>query len=98
MTTSYKVRLYNDTQGIDQTIDVSDDRYILETAEEAGMELPFSCRVCSTCTVKMISGKVDQSEGSYLSEDQIAQGYVLICISHPQADCVFETHKEEEVI
>jgi ferredoxin len=100
MATSYKVRLYNETQGIDQTIDVSDDRYILETAEEAGMELPFSCRqgVCSTCTVKMISGKVDQSEGSYLSEDQIAQGYVLICISHPQADCVFETHKEEEVI
>jgi ferredoxin len=100
MATSYKVRLYNENEGIDQTVDVSDDRYILETAEEAGMELPFSCRqgVCSTCTVKMILGKVDQSEGSYLSEDQIAQGYVLICISHPQADCVFETHKEEEVI
>jgi ferredoxin len=48
--------------------------------------------------VKTIEGTVDQSEGSYLSEDQIAAGYVLICISHPTSNCVFETHKEEEVI
>jgi ferredoxin len=100
MATSYQVRLSNETEGINQTIEVSADRYILETAEEQGMELPYSCRqgVCSTCTAKLISGSVDQSEGSYLSDEQIAAGYVLICIAHPQADCVFETHKEEEVI
>ena len=100
MATSYQVRLYNEAEGIDQTIEVPDDKYILETAEEQGMELPYSCRqgVCSTCTVKTIEGKVDQSEGTYLSEDQIAAGYVLICISHPQSNCVFETHKEEEVL
>ncbi len=100
MATSYQVRLFNEAQGIDQTVAVAEDSYILETAEENGMELPYSCRqgVCSTCTAKLVSGSVDQSEGSYLSDDQIAQGYVLICISHPQADCVFETHKEEEVV
>jgi ferredoxin len=100
MASSYQVRLYNQAEGIDQTIEVLEDSYILETAEEQGMELPYSCRqgICSTCTVKMIEGEVDQSEGSYLSEEQIAQGYVLICISHPQANCVFETHKEEEVL
>ncbi len=97
---AYQVRLFNEAEGIDQTIEVTEDQYVLETAEEAGMELPFSCRqgVCSTCTTKMIEGTVDQSEGSYLSEEQIAAGYVLICIAHPQSDCVFETHKEEEVI
>ena len=100
MANSYQVRLFNKAEGIDQTVEVPEDRYILETAEEQGMELPYSCRqgVCSTCTVKMIEGTVDQSEGTYLSEEQIAQGYVLICIAHPQANCVFETHKEEEVI
>jgi ferredoxin len=100
MAASYQVRLFNTAEGIDQTVAVSEDSYILETAEAAGMELPYSCRqgVCSTCTAKLVSGSVDQSEGSYLSDDQIAQGYVLICISHPQADCVFETHKEEEVV
>lgn len=100
MANSYQVRLFNKAEGIDQTVEVPDDRYILETTEEQGMELPYSCRqgVCSTCTVKMIEGTVDQSEGSYLNEEQIAQGYVLICIAHPQANCVFETHKQEEVL
>ena len=100
MANSYQVRLYNKAEGIDQTIQVPADSYILETAEEQGMELPYSCRqgVCSACTVKTSEGTVDQSEGTYLSEEQIAQGYVLICISHPQSDCVFETHKEEEVL
>jgi ferredoxin len=100
MASSYQVRLYNTAEGIDKTVEVSADNYILETAEEQGMELPYSCRqgVCSTCTVKKIEGTVDQSEGTYLSEEQIAQGYVLICISHPTSNCVFETHKEEEVI
>ncbi len=97
---SYQVRLFNEAEGINQTIEVPDDSYILETAEEEGMELPYSCRqgVCSTCTAKLVEGSVDQSEGSYLDEDQIAQGYVLICIAHPLANCVFETHKEEEVV
>jgi ferredoxin len=100
MANSYQIRLFNQAEGIDQTVEVPADSYILETAEEQGMELPSSCRqgVCSTCTVKTISGTVDQSEGSYLSEEQIAQGYVLICISHPRSNCVFETHKEEEVL
>ena len=100
MAATYQVKLFNKAEGIDQTVAVSEDSYILETAEEAGMELPYSCRqgVCSTCTAKLVSGSVDQSEGSYLSDEQISQGYVLICISHPKADCVFETHKEEEVV
>jgi ferredoxin len=99
MANSYQVRLYNEAEGIDQTVEVPAESYILETAEAQGMELPYSCRqgVCSTCTVKTIQGKVDQSEGTYLSEDQIAAGYVLICISRPQSNCVFETHKQEEV-
>jgi ferredoxin len=57
MTSSYKIRLFNEAEGIDQTVEVPEDSYILETAEEQDMELPYSCRqgVCSTCTVKKIA-------------------------------------------
>ncbi|RCJ30688.1 ferredoxin [Nostoc punctiforme NIES-2108] len=99
MGVSYQVRLFNEAEDIDQTVAVQDDRSILETAEEAGMDLPYSCRqgVCSTCTTKLIEGAVDQSERSSLSEEQMAEGYVLICVAYPKADCVLETHKEEEL-
>jgi ferredoxin len=52
MANSYQVRLLNRAEGIDRTVEVPEDRYILETAEEQGMELLYSCRqgVCSTCT------------------------------------------------
>ena len=100
MANSYQIRLFNQAKGIDRIIEVPDDSYLFETAEEQGMELPFSCHndVCSTCSVKTISGTVDRFEGSYLSEDRITQGYVLSCISHPRSNCVFETQKEQEVL
>lgn len=100
MATSYKIRLVNKAEGIDQTVEVPDDEYILEISENEGMELPYSCRqgVCSTCIGKLIEGTVDQSEQSCLEEEQVAAGYVLICVAHPTSDCTIETHKEEEVV
>ncbi|QLE45880.1 2Fe-2S iron-sulfur cluster binding domain-containing protein (plasmid) [Nostoc sp. C052] len=99
MTTTYKIQLMNEEEGINQTVNVPEDEYILSTAEMEGMELPYSCRqgVYSTCTGKLVDGSVDQSEQSYLDDEQIAQGYVLICIAHPTSDCTIITHKQEEI-
>jgi ring-1,2-phenylacetyl-CoA epoxidase subunit PaaE len=70
---------------------VKDDESILQAAMENGLDPPFSCQlgVCGTCRAKLKAGKVDMDDRDALTDEDIENGYVLTCQSHPVTEDVY---------
>ena len=74
-----------------KTLETDGSQSLLELAEDHDIDIDYGCRSgnCQDCRVKLLAGKVDSgTEG--LSDEEIAQGYVLSCVAMPKENCVVD--------
>ncbi len=86
ITRKVKIILYSE----ESEFEVEPDETVLTAAQREGQDPPFSCQIgaCSTCRAKLLSGKVYMDERDSLTDEEIEEGYILTCQSHPLTDDV----------
>lgn len=75
--------------GIETTFKLnSNGMSVLDAAIQNGVDAPFSCKggVCSTCRAKIIEGKARMAVNYALTEQEVADGYILTCQAHPESE------------
>lgn len=63
---------------------------ILRAALDQGIRLPYSCMagMCATCAGKCTSGKAGMAVNEVLTDKEVLQGWILICVAFPLSDDV----------
>lgn len=85
-----KVSVKLDGRSFDFDLAFDSDITILDAALEQGADLPFACKggVCCTCKAKLTEGRVDMDVHWGLEDEEVEQGYILTCQSHPTTERV----------
>jgi len=78
-----------DGRSFDFDVDYRGER-ILDAALKQGADLPYACKggVCASCRARLIEGHVVMDTNWALEPEELAQGYILTCQSHPTTERV----------
>lgn len=81
-----KIKFNNETHDLI----VGENQSILQAALQNDIPLPYSCRagICSACSAKCSSGRVQMAVNDVLTDLDMAQGWILTCTGHPVTDDV----------
>ena len=85
-----KISVKLDGRSFDFDLSLTSDTTILDAALKEGADLPFACKggVCCTCKARLLEGEVSMDVHWGLEEEEIEQGYILTCQSHPKTEKV----------
>jgi len=85
-----KITVKLDGRSFDFDLSLNSDVSILDAALQQGADLPFACKggVCCTCKARLTEGAVSMDVHWGLEEEEVEQGYILTCQSHPNAEKV----------
>jgi len=77
-------------------IEVGPNSSILEAALDSDLDPPYACMIgsCCTCKAKLMSGKVIMDDREGLTDEEIRDGFVLTCQSHPTTPNVVVSYDE----
>jgi 3-ketosteroid 9alpha-monooxygenase subunit B len=69
---------------------------LLDVLLAKGLDAPFSCREghCGACACTLRSGKVNMEVNDVLEQQDLDEGLILACQSHPESDSVEVTYDE----
>lgn len=79
-----------DGRSFDFSIPLNSDTTILDAAMQQGADVPYACKggVCCTCKAKLLEGEVKMEVHWGLEHEEIEQGFILTCQSHPTTEKV----------
>ena len=79
-----------DGRSFDFSLSFNSDLSVLDAAMKEGADLPYACKggVCCTCKAKLLEGEVEMDVHWGLEHEEIEQGYILTCQSHPKTEKV----------
>ena len=96
MSPNVLVTVVDSAAGFEASFDVAPGETVLEAALRASVDLPYSCRsgTCRTCLSRVVSGHIehdpDYADELFIEDDEVAEGYRLLCSSLAYADSVID--------
>ncbi len=71
--------------GRSHTIRWPREQSLIDAMIEEGIDVPFSCKVgkCAACACQVVLGEVVMDYNEILTEEDLAEGYILGCQARP---------------